>query len=79
MDVKDMKANDVIGSNDSGSGQVEDFDVSESALIRKIDWRIVPTLFLAYFLQFLDKVIINVSWLFIPQSRLQTDSDSMPT
>lgn len=33
---------------------------SEAALVRKIDLRIIPTLFLAYFLQFLDKVIINV-------------------
>lgn len=34
--------------------------IAEAALVRKIDWRIVPTLFLAYFLQFLDKVAINV-------------------
>ncbi|KAH0049386.1 hypothetical protein KCU60_g24974, partial [Aureobasidium melanogenum] len=26
---------------------------------RKIDWRIIPTLLLAYFLQFLDKVAVN--------------------
>jgi hypothetical protein len=36
--------------------------VTEAALVRKIDWRIVPTLFLAYFLQFLDKVAINVRY-----------------
>lgn len=27
----------------------------------KIDWHIVPLMFLCYFLQFIDKVIINVS------------------
>ncbi|GAB7356231.1 hypothetical protein MBLNU459_g7050t1 [Dothideomycetes sp. NU459] len=59
MDTKDMKVNDIVGSHDYASGQIEDFDVNEAALVRKIDWRIVPTLFLAYFLQFLDKVIIN--------------------
>lgn len=36
--------------------------VTEAALVRKIDWRIVPTLFLAYLLQFLDKVAINVRY-----------------
>ena len=34
---------------------------SDKALIRKIDWRIVPIMFLVYFLQFLDKVTLNVS------------------
>lgn len=40
----------------------ESFPITEAALVRKIDWRIVPTLFLAYFLQFLDKVAINVGY-----------------
>lgn len=31
----------------------------DSKILRKIDWRIVPIMFMAYFLQFLDKVIIN--------------------
>ncbi len=26
------------------------------------DWRIIPTLFFAYFLQFLDKVAVNVRY-----------------
>ncbi|RAL08063.1 allantoate permease [Aspergillus homomorphus CBS 101889] len=30
-----------------------------AALIRRIDWRILPTMFLTYFLQFLDKVALN--------------------
>lgn len=32
-----------------------------TALRRKIDWHIVPLMFLCYTMQFLDKVIINVS------------------
>ncbi|KAG9623012.1 hypothetical protein KCU64_g20511, partial [Aureobasidium melanogenum] len=35
-------------------------DGADPALVRKIDWRIIPTLLLAYFLQFLDKVAVNV-------------------
>ncbi|KEQ68169.1 MFS general substrate transporter [Aureobasidium namibiae CBS 147.97] len=42
----------------------ESFPITEAALVRKIDWRIVPTLFLAYFLQFLDKVAINTATAF---------------
>jgi hypothetical protein len=33
---------------------------TEQALLRRIDWRIIPIMFLAYFLQFLDKVVLNV-------------------
>jgi hypothetical protein len=36
-------------------------DVNIDALRRKIDWRIVPLMFFCYTLQFLDKVILNVS------------------
>ncbi|KAL4925534.1 putative MFS transporter [Aspergillus undulatus] len=32
---------------------------SDHALLRRIDWRILPIMFLAYFLQFLDKVCLN--------------------
>lgn len=35
--------------------------VNLSSLRRKIDWHIVPLMFLCYTLQFLDKVILNVS------------------
>jgi hypothetical protein len=44
--------------------QHRDADTSEPidirALRRKIDWHIVPLMFLCYTLQFLDKVILNV-------------------
>ena len=41
----------------------DDSAINETALVRKIDWHIVPIMFAAYFLQFLDKVIINVCYL----------------
>jgi MFS family permease len=30
-----------------------------SRVLRKVDWRVVPIMFACYFLQFLDKVVIN--------------------
>jgi hypothetical protein len=36
--------------------------VNEKKLIWKIDLSILPILFFAYFLQFLDKVVYNVSY-----------------
>lgn len=44
----------------SNGGEMD--DGAEAALVRKIDWRIMPTLFFAYFLQFLDKVAVNVRY-----------------
>lgn len=43
--------------NDSTDTSVVDIN----ALRRKIDWRIVPLMFGCYTMQFLDKVILNVS------------------
>lgn len=37
-----------------------------TAVRRKIDWHIVPLMFLCYTLQFLDKVILNVRGCFPP-------------
>jgi hypothetical protein len=37
-----------------------DDSVDLKALRRKIDWRIVPLMFLCYTMQFVDKVMINV-------------------
>lgn len=48
---------------DSSDGGAPEVEISEKALYRKIDWRIVPILFLTYFLQFLDKVVVNVCFL----------------
>ncbi|KAH0150556.1 MFS general substrate transporter, partial [Aureobasidium melanogenum] len=46
-----------INVQSSNSWEVD--NGAEAILVRKIDWRIIPTLFLAYFLQFLDKVAVN--------------------
>lgn len=45
-----------------GSAAFGPSHITETALVRKIDYRIVPTLFLAYLLQFLDKVAVNVRY-----------------
>ncbi|PMD58991.1 putative allantoate permease [Hyaloscypha bicolor E] len=35
------------------------FDINERALVRRIDYRIVPLMFFCYLMQFLDKILIN--------------------
>jgi hypothetical protein len=54
MDTKDEKRASV--DYDCALGEME----SDRALLRRIDWRILPIMFLTYFLQFLDKVSLNV-------------------
>ncbi|KAL4935386.1 hypothetical protein BDV06DRAFT_217467 [Aspergillus oleicola] len=44
--------------------------LSDTALLRRIDWRILPIMFLAYFLQFLDKVCLNYANVMTLQSDL---------
>lgn len=36
--------------------------MDDKKLIRKIDWQILPIMFLTYFLQMIDKIAINVSF-----------------
>lgn len=43
---------------DYALGSVTDDD---RKLLRKIDWQILPIMFLTYFLQMIDKISINVS------------------
>lgn len=43
------------------SGNTLSPNVDETRLVRKIDFSILPILFCANFLQFLDKVVYNVS------------------
>lgn len=51
------KAWEFLNDNrDTGAAEAIDINV----LRRKIDWRIVPLMFLCYTMQFLDKVILNV-------------------
>ncbi|RAO73874.1 uncharacterized protein BHQ10_009886 [Talaromyces amestolkiae] len=45
--------------NHNGIGAAEVDAVDLKALRTKVDWHIVPLMFLCYFLQFIDKVIIN--------------------
>lgn len=45
-------------SEDYALGSVTDDD---RKLLRKIDWKILPIMFLTYFLQMIDKISINVS------------------
>lgn len=49
---------------------------ANTALVRKIDWRIIPTLFLAYFLQFLDKVAVNVRCDLLAMTHVRADRSS---
>lgn len=51
-DTKEEK----LATIDYGLGDLHD----DSELLRRIDWRILPIMFLTYFLQFLDKVALNV-------------------
>lgn len=46
---------------DAGDGDIAAEDIDLKALRRRIDWRILPIMFLCYTMQFLDKVNINVS------------------
>lgn len=56
----DVAFNYIQNANDGGN----DFQsVNLATLRRKIDWRIVPIMFLCYTMQFLDKVNINVCYL----------------
>jgi hypothetical protein len=57
--------------NDTTDGEPVDL----AALRRKIDWHIVPLMFLCYTLQFLDKVILNVRGCPPPHSPAQTPHD----
>lgn len=43
---------------DDGSSPIE-----LQAIRQKIDWRILPILILCYTMQFIDKVLLNVSWI----------------
>ncbi|KAL3478284.1 major facilitator superfamily domain-containing protein [Aspergillus californicus] len=46
-------------SHEDSSNGFQEAEVSDRALLRRIDWRILPIMFLTYFLQFLDKVCLN--------------------
>jgi hypothetical protein len=55
--------NSVTASSlDGGQKDITSLGINEKKIIRKIDWSILPIMFCAYFLQFLDKVVYNVSY-----------------
>ncbi|KAL4780659.1 N2227-like protein-domain-containing protein [Aspergillus varians] len=47
----------------SRNAMLEEDSAAVHSLLRRIDWRILPIMFLTYFLQFLDKVCLNVRFL----------------
>lgn len=70
-DTKEEK----LAAIDYGLGDLHD----DSVLLRRIDWRILPIMFLTYFLQFLDKVALNVcpdTHLMICMNEADADGDS---
>lgn len=48
-----------LDQNREAAGASEEVDIDK--MRRKIDWHIVPLMFCCYTMQFLDKVILNVS------------------
>lgn len=56
-----MDTNDNIPDKVDNAGDCHD----DTALLRHIGWRILPVMFLTYFLQFVDKISLNVSFALI--------------
>lgn len=50
---------------DSSFTEANSSTVDLSAVRSKIDWRIVPIMFCCYTMQFVDKVLLNVSWIHV--------------
>ena len=44
-------------SHDYAFGEMQQ---SDKRLLRRIDWQVLPIMFMTYFLQFVDKVSLNV-------------------
>lgn len=55
--VLDMDPPEKLAADDYAVGDLH----NDRALMRRVDWRILPIMFLTYFLQFVDKVSLNVS------------------
>lgn len=54
-DMKDEPTKYV--SSDYAVGEIE---LQDKKLLRRVDWQILPIMFLTYFLQFVDKISLNV-------------------
>jgi sugar phosphate permease len=59
VESKDDGESFSYGNLSSRGSQWRATGFNEKRLIRTIDWKILPFLFAAYFLQFMDKVILN--------------------
>ena len=57
MDVRDV--DEALKFLEANAGTVGLEDVDEKSLIRKVDWTLMPLMFLCYFLQYSDKTLIN--------------------
>ena len=57
---------------DANRDKTELDQVNMAKLRLKIDWHIVPLMFLCYTMQFLDKVILNVSRVFPPPNTFRS-------
>ena len=55
---------------DSSVTEANSSAVDLSAVRSKIDWRIVPIMFCCYTMQFVDKVLLNVSWTHVIADRV---------
>jgi MFS family permease len=61
MEIKDLKpASSEADCVKPAPRELMEPDLKQySAILRKVDWHIVPIMFACYFLEFLDKVLIN--------------------
>ncbi|KAK2595279.1 hypothetical protein QQS21_006994 [Conoideocrella luteorostrata] len=61
LSFMDKKAMDKESSREASSqSELEDASADQlRRVVRKVDWAVMPLMFLCYFLQFLDKVLIN--------------------
>lgn len=57
-DVEKLRSTDMVNASRSGPSPPSP---AEKALLRKLDWRILPILVLMYFLNFLDRAAITVA------------------
>lgn len=55
---------------DSSVTEANSSAVDLPAVRSKIDWRIVPIMFCCYTMQFVDKVLLNVSWIHVIVGRV---------
>ena len=57
VDVRDV--DEALKFLEANAGTVRLEDVDEKSLMRKVDWTLMPLMFLCYFLQYSDKTLIN--------------------